>query len=392
MRTSPLLLVLAVAFSVAHAEDLNTASDSRNTEALLVESMLSISNNRLDVAMNEVDSVLKTEPNFKLAQLVKGDLLLARTRPLTTLGDATTPPADRMAGLRDEARARLQRFQEQSPSTTSPKYLWQLDAEQRYAIVIDTSKSTLYLFKNENGEPRYVADYYITSGKKGSEKLSEGDQKTPLGVYYIKSSIPKSKLTDFYGDAAYPLNYPNAWDRKNGRDGHGIWLHGTPSNTYSRPPRASNGCVVLSNDDLDIIGKVLQVGITPVVITDQMKWSDENDHANRSDLLVALEQWRKDWASIDTDNYLKHYARDFNSGNLNYAAWERNKRAVNSRKSWIKIKISNLSIFDYPTDPNMVVVNFEQDYSSNNLSNRMKKRQYWIKRDNQWKIIYEGAA
>jgi hypothetical protein len=40
----------------------------------------------------------------------------------------------------------------------------------------------------------------------------------------------------------------------------------------------------------------------------------------------------------------------------------------------------------------LVVVNFEQDYDSSNLSNRMKKRQYWIKQDNRWKIIYEGAA
>ncbi len=40
----------------------------------------------------------------------------------------------------------------------------------------------------------------------------------------------------------------------------------------------------------------------------------------------------------------------------------------------------------------MVVVDFEQDYSSSNLSNRMKKRQYWIKQNNRWQIIYEGSA
>lgn len=26
------------------------------------------------------------------------------------------------------------------------------------------------------------------------------------------------------------------------------------------------------------------------------------------------------------------------------------------------------------------------------LSNRMKKSQYWVKRDNRWQIIYEGAT
>ena len=29
---------------------------------------------------------------------------------------------------------------------------------------------------------------------------------------------------------------------------------------------------------------------------------------------------------------------------------------------------------------------------SNNLENAMKKRQYWIREEGHWKIIYEGAA
>lgn len=65
---------------------------------------------------------------------------------------------------------------------------------------------------------------------------------------------------------------------------------------------------------------------------------------------------------------------------------------MNSAKTWIKVGLSNISMFSYPEQPDMVVVDFEQDYSSSNLSNRMKKRQYWIKQDNNWKIIYEGAA
>ena len=40
----------------------------------------------------------------------------------------------------------------------------------------------------------------------------------------------------------------------------------------------------------------------------------------------------------------------------------------------------------------VVVVTFEQDYRSNNLTNRMNKRQYWIKEDGRWKIVHEDAA
>lgn len=390
----PLLLILLLTLacsSPAYAGERSNVPAAHNMEAQLVNTLLSVSNNKLDVALKEVDSLLKINPNFKLAQLVRGDLLLARSRPLNNFGNVSDT-SGRMEDLRDEARVRLQRIQEQSSTTPVPKFLWQLDAQQHHAIVVDISKSTLYLYENVNGEPRYVADFYISTGKKGSEKLSEGDQKTPLGVYFVNASLPKRQLTDFYGNAAYPLNYPNEWDRKQGRNGHGIWLHGTPSDTYSRPPRASNGCVVLTNEDLDSLGKIVQVGITPVIITNHMDWSDEQDKAEHAALFDTIEQWRTDWASLNTDAYLKHYANNFSSNGVNLSAWAQQKKQVNAGKSWIKINLSNVSVFAYPNQPGLVVVNFEQDYSSNNLSNRMKKRQYWMKRDDRWQIVYEGAA
>ncbi|MBI5659656.1 MAG: L,D-transpeptidase family protein [Nitrosomonadales bacterium] len=388
MRIFLLLLALASPLNPACAGE---RGDPRSMETLLVESMLAVSGSKLDAALNEVDSLLRINPKFKLAQLIRGDLLLARTRPLSTLGNV--PDAEeRMEDFRDEARVRLQRFNEQHPAALAPKYLWQLSEQQRHAIVVDTSKSTLYLYENADGQPRYVADYYISTGKKGTEKISEGDQKTPLGVYFVSASLPRSKLTDFYGSGAYPLSYPNEWDRRQGRDGHGIWLHGTPSDTYSRPPRASNGCVVLSNEDLESLGKALQVGVTPVIITSQMGWSGEQDQAERAALLSEIEQWRADWASLDTDTYLKHYAQTFSSGGMDFSAWARQKKQVNAGKSWIKVGISGISVFAYPTQPGLVVVSFDQDYASSNLSNRMKKRQYWMKRDSRWQIVYEGAA
>ena len=63
-------------------------------------------------------------------------------------------------------------------------------------------------------------------------------------------------------------------------------------------------------------------------------------------------------------------------------------------KNWIKVGISNISMFLYPGRDDLVVVNFDQEYSSNNLSNKMKKRQYWMKesKNGPWKIIYESTA
>lgn len=386
MNYTTLLLLGLISFPAKSGE-----LDSRAMEALLVKSMNSVGSNRLDVALNEVDALLKANPNFKLAQMLKGDLLMARSKPLSGFGNDPDAPSDRMNDLRDEARARLQRVQQQ-PVTTAPRFIWQLNSQQRYAIVVDTSKSTLYLYENVDGAARYVENFYISVGKKGSDKNSEGDQKTPLGVYFVNAHLSKNQLTDFYGSGAYPINYPNEWDTRQGRNGHGIWLHGTPSDTYSRPPLASNGCVVLSNDDLSHLGKSVQVGTTPVIITNHMDWSDAADQAEHAALLKAIEQWRSDWASLNTDSYLNHYAPDFATGNFNLDTWSAQKRLVNSGKSWIKVGLSDVSIFPYPSQPDLAVVDFEQDYASNNLVNRMKKRQYWMKRNNHWQIVYEGAA
>lgn len=387
IRWLPVFLMTALATS-AVAEPV-----SRELERTLAHSLQAVVESRLDVALNEVDTLLARAPNFKLAQLVKGDLLLARARPLHEFGNAPGAPRERLQELREEARVRLQRVQRQRQQPVAvPRYLWQLSPRHRHAVVVDTGSFTLYLYENVNGEPRYVADYYITIGKNGTSKTVEGDQKTPLGVYFVNGYIPRHKLADFYGAGAYPINYPNEWDKRQGRNGHGIWLHGTPSNTYSRAPRASNGCVILSNGDLLELSKSITVGDTPVIITSRIDWFDDGDRRERDSLLAAIERWRRDWESRDTDAYLKHYAEDFSSGSTTRDAFAQQKKRVNAGKSWIRVRLDNLSLFPYPSQPDLVVVDFDQDYASNNLVHRMHKRQYWQKRDGRWQIVYEGAA
>jgi len=395
---NPNLRALLLAFVVLATSIPSVAKSIRpepetSTDVLLNHAFEEIAGQRFTAALGDIEALLRIRPNFRLAHLIKGDLLLAKARPLATLGDAPNAPVDRVVDLREEAVARLRAHRQRPAEGQIPRYLLQLLPEQKYAIVVDTGRSRLYLFQNEGGTPRFVEDYYISSGKRGAVKLREGDEKTPIGVYHVTSSLPRKKLSDFYGNGAFPINYPNEWDRRQGRNGSGIWLHGTPSNTYSRPPRASNGCVVLSNPDLDALTKFLQIGLTPVIISEDVEWlSTEDWNAERKTFLNAIEKWRGDWESRDTDRYLEHYARNFASKDENLAAWSRHKRQVNSSKSWIKVGVSNVSLFRSPGKEDMMVVTFDQDYRSNNLSNVMKKRQYWLNEGGRWRIIYEGAA
>jgi murein L,D-transpeptidase YafK len=382
------LIIFALAFASLAASATPTPEDRLSGVFEAIEA------NHLDDALRRVESLIRDHPNFRLAHLVRGDLLLARSRPLLTFGNvAKTVPGEKIDGLREEALARLRALRSRPAEDRLPRYVLQLHPEQKHALVVDSRRSRLYVFANAQGRPRLIADYYVTLGKNGIDKARQGDQKTPVGVYHVTANLPRKKLTDFYGAGAFPINYPNEWDRRQGRDGYGIWLHGVPSDVYSRPPRASDGCIVLANPDLESVGRHVQVGLTPVIIADEVEWSDAGAiEAERSALAAVFEQWRADWQSRDTERYLGHYSARFASAGQDYATWAAHKRKVNNAKRWIKVGASRVAMFRYPREPDFVVVTFDQDYRSDSLSNVMRKRQYWVKEGARWKIIYEGSG
>jgi murein L,D-transpeptidase YafK len=380
-----LFLALLLASPVLHAAGLDA-------DRLLANSLLAISQSRMPEALTAVDQLTRQHPNFRLAQLVKGDLLLARAHPLQTLGNPSGARSADLEHLRDEARQRVRAVTDVLPSDKVPAYLLDLNDGYRHALVVDASRSRLYVYENRAGLPFRVADFYVTIGKDGAGKQKEGDNRTPIGIYTISGFKPASELSDFYGGGAFTLSYPNEWDARQGRNGHGIWIHGSPSNTYSRTPRASEGCVVLSNDDLTRIGRYVQTGVTPVIIAEQVEWvSYEALDARRDDLAAAIDQWRLDWESRDTARLLRHYSASFRSGSQDLRAFGANKQKVNAGKSWIKVALNSLSLMLYPERSDFALVSFVQDYRSSNLSDRTAKRQFWSRENGRWKIIHETS-
>jgi murein L,D-transpeptidase YafK len=367
---------------------------SNAVEASLVRTMETLKEGGIKPAMQEIDSTLARNPNFRLGHLLKGDLLMAKAGRESAF--AATAPSEAVANLRDEAKVRLGRYFDAPPPDSLPTALLQLAPTQRHALLIDSEKSRIYVFENVDGVPNHVADFYISGGKNGFEKAREGDQRTPLGVYQITSVVGPGKLPDFYGPGAFPLNYPNEWDKRLGKNGSGIWIHGTPSDTYSRPPRASDGCVVLTNDDFTSISRYVSPGVTPIVIVPTVHWQPRAEWiAFRDGFSGALAIWKQDWESLNSEKYLSHYSTNFDADGKGYKEWSAHKQRVNADKRFVKVEIDNLSVFEYPLTPNvppMIMVTFDQDYKSSNNAARMKKRQYWQRENSEWKIIYEAAA
>ena len=383
-----LLLSLAAVTSTVCAAPVS----DNGPDADLLKVFEAIESNDLGIALERTEAILKAYPNFRLANLVKGDLLLARAQPISTFGNVHGDPAQ-IEDLREEAIARLRAYRDKPKARYVPRYLMQMGPDQKYAVVVDTERARLYVYRNDNGTPRFVADFYASHGKAGAEKMFEGDMKTPVGVYHVVSQIDGGKLPELYGDGAFPINYPNPWDKRIGRTGYGIWLHGVPYDTYARPPRTSEGCVVLANQDLRTLSNYLQVGLTPVIISNEIEWLSMDDWQNeRSALNNAIESWRQDWESRDVDRYLAHYARSFRSDTQNLTQWKARKQQVTGNKAWIKVDVDRISMLRSPASDGAVEVIFEQRFRSDTYSDTSRKRQYWIKEDGQWRIAYEGGA
>jgi murein L,D-transpeptidase YafK len=363
---------------------------ANEVEGALVRAIVGLKQHGMRQAMGEIDKALERSPNYRLAHLVRGDMLMARAgKPVAFASLASTAPGS-VAPLQDEARVRLQRYLDAPRVDDLPASVLQLAPSQAHVVLVDTSRNRLFVYANDNGRPRYVTDFYTSLGKNGVEKQRQGDQKTPLGVYTVIAA--RERLPDFYGPGAFPLDYPNEWDKLNGRNGHGIWMHGTPSETYARPPWATDGCIVLTNEDFKKLARFVDVNRTPVVIGAAVEWRDNASwQSDRDAFMAAFQKWRADWESRDIDRYFQHYSPRFRSETRSVDAWKAQKRKVNAAKSWIRVGTHDVSLFAYPGEQPMMMVTFEQDYRSNNLSNKTHKRQYWVREGNAWRIVHEAV-
>ncbi|MBI3286006.1 MAG: L,D-transpeptidase [Burkholderiales bacterium] len=360
-------------------------------DTLLIDVYKNLASNKLQTAQIKIDALIEAYPHFQLAHLIRGDLLLMHTRPVTHFGAGANAQADKLRDLQEEAAVRIKSLRERPDPDLIPRAILQLREDQKQILVVDAKKSRLYLYENNSGLPKLVSDYYISQGKFGINKLKEGDQKTPVGVYYVTGRLAGAKLPDFYGPGALPLNYPNEWDKINGRNGSGIWLHGMPSENFSRPPRASDGCVVLTNPDFLKIAANIDIGKTPVIISEQVefvnrtKWNADKLFAEK-----LLEDWRRDMESQNANRILANYSRNFKTllgEDLN--AWFPKSQQNWDNLSNPSIKLKDITQFRYPGKDEIIVSTFTQETAAGKGKTSVRKRQYWLKEAAKWRIIYE---
>ena len=387
---------LACALSSALPAPACAASESKaSPESRLIEVYKLIGAGNSRAALQRAESLVQDVPTFQLAQLVYGDLLLAQTNPISAMGSA--PPGlaarapQKLDQLRMEARRRLAALQERPPANAVPAQFVQLPQTTHHAIAVDASRSRLYLFENGPSGLKLISDHYASIGRLGADKSVQGDQRTPLGVYYITSRLEGKQLTDFYGSGALPLNYPNEYDRRLGRTGHGIWLHGVPSDSFARSPNSTDGCVALSNPELQNLLARVEPRTTPVVIAKNLDWvPPQQSQPQQRNLHNLLEGWRVARVTGDMARLMSFYSEAFaGNGIKDLSQWRQVLLRENTAQRNKSLELKDVAILKWQDRGDVMVVTFGE--LTNGQRNGPIKRQYWGKENGLWKIFYEGV-
>lgn len=341
-------------------------------------------------------ALVRDVPGFQLGQLVYGDLLMAQSGTLPSFATVKDgPPAvrEQLQKLRAEATRRLGSLREMPPPGTVPEQVLELARNVRHVVVVDASHSRVYVFEQQSGGLQLIRSFYASIGRAGYDKEVEGDLRTPLGVYHITSRLDDQQVEELYGIGALPLNYPNEHDRRMGRTGSGIWLHGVPRVSYARSPYATEGCVALANDDMAYLMEVLQTRRTPVVIANEVNWVRPADQATeRRSFETLLTKWQEARARGDARTLLALQTADFNArvdNPLRKASLDAEPLGASGeldpQADWRQV-----SVFRWKRGAEVTIVNYT--VVSTKPSRSADRRQYWAREQGRWRLFFDGAV
>jgi murein L,D-transpeptidase YafK len=171
-----------------------------------------------------------------------------------------------------------------------------------YAILVEKDTQLLMLYEYKDALS-LIHEFNCSTGEVAGRKQKSGDRKTPEGIYFFTKAFEEKDLGPIYGTGAFVMDYPNFLDLKFNRGGHNIWLHGSDKPIK---PMDSNGCVVLNNDDLEVLSQYIRLNRTPIIISQELVMVPaEMQLASKNSLVEFLDSWKTaflegDWAKFNT--------------------------------------------------------------------------------------------
>jgi len=275
------------------------------------------------------------------------------------------------------------------------------------ALAADKHTSRLYLFRRATGQWLIQDSFPVATGANQGPKASEGDKRTPEGVYFIIGRRDHTELASIYGPFAYMLDYPNEVDRAMGKTGDGIWIHGTAPDSS---PIDTRGCLELHNRNLPALFRLLKSGIgTPVAIVDSLRHNAADSlfsqprvearhrlllfkrQALQDTLAGLLDTWRLAWQSRDMPAYAAFYdTAHFRGQGAGWFTWRRIKERTFADYDSIAVALSSIGLIEM--SDTTATVRFLQRYASDRTRSDSWKKIAFVRYPREWKIIRESTA
>ncbi len=239
-------------------------------------------------------------------------------------------------------------------------------------LAIDKDRQQLYVLEQKS-PIALTQQFTCTTGEKPGDKYTEGDLRTPEGVYFTEKRLNGGLDYDLYGSTAHTLNFPNPIDRLRGKTGSGIWIHGRG---HRIRPRETKGCVALNDDDMSRLDERLAPG-TPVVIAKDVSWSRNFAASAPEDLEDKVRSWAYAWQGRSDDFFDFYEPQLFSkSSDLSFDRFKNHKQNLFRNLDWIQVSVHDLIILP---GPDYWVTSFSQLYRSPSLVSEGVKRLYWVK-------------
>ena len=232
-------------------------------------------------------------------------------------------------------------------------------------LVCNKEKSTLTLYsKSKDGSYKQQKEYSAYTGKIKGDKVTEGDLRTPIGVYNLVKKI--SKLDSFYGPMAFVTSYPNIYDKYKGKDGSGIWIHGLP--TEQERDEFTKGCIAINNQSIECLDRHINIDETLLIINKNAIKLDISKK-ELSTLLSSLYRWRYSWIYNDIDTYLAFYSPKFmRVDGMNFNRFKAYKTRIFNKKEIKEIIFNEINVIPYPNGGNLYKISFKEQYKSNSFT------------------------
>jgi len=254
-------------------------------------------------------------------------------------------------------------------------------------VIVEKESQTLFLYRNTQRGLELEKTYACSTGAQQGEKVTQGDERTPEGIYVPRMILPRTQLPEIYGTMAITLDYPNAFDRVEGKGGGGIWLHATNEPIRAYLPNKTRGCVVVSNKDIEELSRLLDLNRTPLIISSRVQYrTDAERNAELEELKSFLSEWSSCWENKRLDRYLSLYSTRFRNDKWNVSDWKVIKESVFSRAGKIKL---NLALRSVIREGRYAILTFDQDYHSDRLFSKGTKRLFVARETGGWKIVAE---